>query len=382
MPTSARHRRILPLLAVTMMIFLSSSAPASAEGEDQLIRHARIELAKFTTWLRNNNAEGYVGEVGWPGGPGGDAEKWNALAERWYRDADAAGLWVTAWATGEWWGAYPLATYRDQTDQPGVDTASTQAEVIERHPTIPGRRRGVSVAGAEFAAPSVAPTSEFSNLSPGTYGHHYHYDGDGTFTYLATRGINLVRIPFRWERMAPRPGGPLDQAELRRLKQAVTHANRAGLRVVLDMHNYGGYYLNDGRQGVRRTLGTAKLPLATFADAWRRLSLHFRANTAVAGYGLMNEPAEMAPVGSTPPGVLWERASQAAVTAIRSNEDRKWVMVSAYPWGSVWSFGASHPRAWIHDPARRIRYEAHQYFDHDNSGTYRLGYDEEAQALR
>jgi len=151
---------------------------------------------------------------------------------------------------------------------------------------------------------------------------------------------------------------------------------------VLDMHNYGGYYLSDGRQGVRRTLGTAKLPLSSFADVWRRLSVHFRSNTAVVGYGLMNEPAEMASARSTPPRVLWERASQAAVTAIRANRDQRWVMVSAYPWGSVWSFGASHPRAWIRDPARRVRYEAHQYFDHDNSGTYRLGYAGESRQLR
>jgi Cellulase (glycosyl hydrolase family 5) len=381
MPMRVRHRRILPLLAVTMMIALSAPAPAVEAGEDRLTRHARTELAKFTTWLRDNDAKGYIGEVGWPGGSGGDAERWNALAERWYQDADAAELWVTAWATGEWWGAYPLAAYRDQTDAPGVDTAWTQAAVIERHLTVPGRQRGVNVAGAEFAAPNITPTSDFSNLNRGTYEREYHYDGDGTFAYLASRGVKLVRIPFRWERIAPRPGRSLDQAELRRLKEAVARANRAGLRVVLDMHNYGGYYLSNGRHGVRHTLGMPKLPLSTFADVWRRLSLHFRANTAVAGYGLMNEPAEMATVRSIPPRVLWERASQAAVSAIRSNRDRKWIMVSAYPWGSVWSFRASHPRAWIHDPARRIRYEAHQYFDHDNSGTYRLDYAGESKEL-
>jgi len=388
MPSRTCHRRVPFSLAVALLLAALLGGVGAADtaeaptNDDQLTQHARTELGKFTTWLRSNQAKGLIGEVGWPSGPDGEAERWNAVAERWYRDADAADLWVTAWATGEWWGSYPLAAYRDQTDRPGIDTMGAQAAVIERHSTTPSRQRGVNVAGAEFAAPSVEPKSGFSNTNRGTYERDYHYDGQGTFAYLASRGVKLVRLPFRWERIAPRLGGPLDRAELRRLKGAVARADRAGLRVVLDMHNYGGYYLSDGRQGVRRTLGTAKLPLSSFADVWRRLSVHFRSNTAVVGYGLMNEPAEMASARSTPPRVLWERASQAAVTAIRANRDQRWVMVSAYPWGSVWSFGASHPRAWIRDPARRVRYEAHQYFDHDNSGTYRLGYAGESRQLR
>lgn len=383
MPASARQRRVLACLTVALALLLPGAGPAAGSGnvsgdDDPLTARARAELAGFTAWLRDNDAQGYIGEVGWPGGPGGDAARWNALAERWYGDADAAGLWVTAWATGEWWGTgYPLAAYLDGGGSPGVDTPAAQAEVIERHPTTTGRPRGVSVAGAEFTAPSVAATSRFSNANPGVLGRDYHYDGDATFAFLAARGVALVRVPFRWERIAPRPGGPLDRAELGRLKAVVARAGRAGLRVVLDLHNYGGYYLSDGRRGVRRTLGSARLPLSAFADLWQRLSLHFRANTAVVGYGLMNEPAELAPVRSTPPRVLWERASQAAVAAIRANGDPKWVMVSAYPWGGVGSFRSSHPRAWVRDPARRVRYEAHQYFDHDNSGTYRVGYAEQ-----
>lgn len=174
-------------------------------------------------------------------------------------------------------------------------------------------------------------------------------------------------------------GRDLDRAEVQRLETAVGRARRAGLLVILDMHNYGGYYLSDGGDGVRWTLGSRRVPLARFADAWRRISAHFRNNPAVVGYGLMNEPTEMASVGAMPPQVVWERASQAAVGAIRANHDRKWVMVSSYPWGGVWQFSASHPRAWIRDRARRVRYEAHQYFDHDSSGTYQHDYARERE---
>jgi Cellulase (glycosyl hydrolase family 5) len=382
-----RRDRFRPILLVLAILVLAPTIPVDsartldAEGttsaEDALVRRASGGLAHFTRWLEANNAKGYVGEVGWPEGT--ESPRWNALADRWYRDADSAGLWVTAWATGEWWGTtYPLAVYQDRTLEAGVDTPGSQARVLEQHPTAPGRLRGVNVAGAEFTAPSVAPTSSFSNANPGVYQRDYHYDSQATFTYLAARGIRLVRIPFRWERVAPRLGGPLDRAEVGRLKAAVSRARQAGLLVVLDMHNYGGYYLSDGRSGVRRALGSAQVPIAVFAEAWRRLSVHFRSNPAVVGYGLMNEPVDMPNVGASPAAVVWERASQAAVSAIRGNRDRKWVMVSSYPWGGIWQFGSSHPRAWIRDPARRVRYEAHQYFDHDNSGTYRDGYDGES----
>jgi Cellulase (glycosyl hydrolase family 5) len=385
MPRAARFRRVLLILAILLLALAvpTGAWPTPADGgtadENALVRRAGIGLAHFTDWLQANNAKGYIGEVGWPEST--ESDRWNALADRWYRDADSADLWVTAWATGEWWGTYPLAVYQDRTLQAGVDTPGSQARVLEQHPTTPGRLRGVNVAGAEFTAPSVAPTSPFSNANPGVYQRDYHYDGQATFTYLAGRGVRLVRIPFRWERVAPRLGGPLDRAEVGRLKAAVGRARHAGLLVVLDMHNYGGYYLSDGRSGVRRALGSAQVPIAVFAETWRRLSVHFRSNPAVVGYGLMNEPVDMPSVGTASAAVVWERASQAVVTAIRANRDRKWVMVSSYPWGGVWQFGSSHPRAWVRDPAKRVRYEAHQYFDHDNSGTYRNGYEGESSLV-
>jgi aryl-phospho-beta-D-glucosidase BglC (GH1 family) len=380
----SRRSRCRRWLLVVVLLLSVPAAPAgatdaadggSAAGQDTLTSRAREGLAQFTRWLAANDAKGYIGEVGWPEEPGSDTGRWNALAERWYRDADVAGLWVTAWATGEWWGtAYPLTPYQARDPNAGVDTATSQAGVLEAHQTTAGYLRGVNVAGAEFAAPSVDPTSAFSNTNPGVYQRAYHFDGQATFDYLASRGVKLVRLPFRWERVAPRLGRYLDQSEVRRLKAAVSRARRAGLRVVLDMHNYGGYYLSDGHRGVRRAIGSRQLPVASFADAWRRLSIHFRKDPGVVGYGLMNEPVNLPAVGRTSPAVVWERASQVAVKVIRANGDRKWVMVSSYPWGGVWSFASSHPKAWIRDPLNRVRYEAHQYFDHDNSGTYRIDY--------
>jgi hypothetical protein len=389
MATADRWRRSLSIAALLLvaqvapLVSQAADTRATPVEDDALTLHARAGLASFTGWLRVNHVPGYIGEIGWPEEDGQETQLWNALAERWYQDADSANLWVTAWATGEWWGTgYPLAAYQDRSLRPGVDTPRSQARVIERHPSTHGRLRGVNLAGGEFGAPDIAPTSSYSNLRPGIYGRDYHYDRQETLSYLRSRGIRLLRIPFRWERIAPRLGRDLNRAEVQRLGATVDRARRAGLLVILDMHNYGGYYLSDGGAGIRRSLGSPRVPLARFFDVWRRISLQFRNNPTVLGYGLMNEPTEMASVGGMLPRAVWERASQAAVSAIRANRDQKWVMVSSYPWGDVWQFSKSHRRAWIRDPASRVRYEAHQYFDNDNSGTYQHNYTREQDLLQ
>jgi hypothetical protein len=160
----------------------------------------------------------------------------------------------------------------------------------------------------------------------------------------------------------PTLGGPLNAAEVQRITDAVGRAAAAGMRVVLDIHNYGAYWLSDGAQGVRRPIGSPEVTVAHFASLWANLSAAFAANAGVAGYGLMNEPVAMAGPGA------WEQASQAAVTAIRQNGDSKLVLVPGYNWSGAQQWTAQHPRAWIADA--NIRYEAHHYWDRDSSGAY------------
>lgn len=338
---------------------------------DALCTRVRAELASFTNWLSANGAQGLVGEVGWPGAD----PRWNALAERWYRDADTAGLWVTAWATGEWWGTgYPLSVYVDAVAPAGLDTARPQASVVQAHPTTATVQRGVNVAGGEFGAPNVNATSSFSNANPGAYDQAYHYDAQATFTYLAGRGVKVVRIPFRWERIQPTLGAELNLDEVRRLKDVVARAGAAGQKVILDLHNYGGYYLYDPARGlgVRQGIGSTAVPDTAFADLWRRVSGYFKGNPNLLGYGLMNEPVAM------PGGALgWERASQAAVDKIRTNGDGATIFVAGYNWDGVQTFASVHPDKWIVDYSHQTRYEAHHYWDRDNSGDYPDSYDAE-----
>jgi len=361
-------------LAVVLVLSVSlvlGCAPGAGAEPDALTRRVSGELTVFTDWLARNRARGYIGEVGWPDDSRGEGDEWNSVARAWYAQADAAGLGVTSWAAGEWWGTtYPMAAYEDRAPGGGVDSADSQAAVVEAHRSGGGGFRGVNVAGGEFGAPNVAPTSSFSNANPGAYDRAYHYDTDGTFRYLASRGVKVVRLPFRWERLQPRLGQALNQTEVGRLKAVVARARRAGIGVVLDAHNYGAYYLHDGRQGVRRAIGSPQVTTAHFADLWWRLSVHFGADPGVVGYGLMNEPVQMPSLNGRPAAETWEAASNRAIASIRGRGDRKLVLVAGYDWSSTVRWPRNHPDGWVVDRADNFRYEAHHYFDRDGSGTY------------
>jgi Cellulase (glycosyl hydrolase family 5) len=346
---------------------------ARAQG-DPLSARAVSDLAAFTDWLATGprRGKGFIGEVGWPGATrtGGDS-RWNGLAAEWYRRARTAKLWVAAWAAGDFWApSYKLLAYRWSRLEGG--TPNPQAAVIEAQPL--SRLRGINLAGAEFAAPVSEPTSRFSNANRGVHGREYTYPSRELMEYVSGRGISFIRVPVRWERLQPRLGRPLDADEALRLRRCVADAEAAGLAVIVDVHNYGAYYVaSSDRSGLRRPIGSRDVPIAHFADLWARLSALLKHDGTVLGYGLMNEPVGMRGAGA------WEAASRAAVRAIRANRDQRRIFVQSYFWGGARQFSQYHARGpWIADG--NVWYEAHQYFDRDSSARYLASYEAEARA--
>jgi len=376
--TKATIGRVIAVLiaAATLLPLMSGTASAGFRPRsgrtipDALTTKATTELDAFTAWLRKNKVQGYVGEVGWPS----DDPRWNTLAEAWYKRADAANLAVSTWVAGEWAYGHQLGGYARSSMRLGspLDTARSNAVVAERHIGKTKALRGVNTTGPEMGTPANDPTSTFSNRNVGVVDQNYHYDSAATYQYLASRGIQLVRLPFRWERVQRTPFGPLDVAEMARLKQTVRDAATAGIKVVIDMHNYGGYYLYDAAagKGVRRVIGSKELPVAAFTDVWTKLARYFSGEASVHGYALMNEPIGLPKVGATTPAKLWEKITQQTVTAIRAQADRRFISVPGYEWSSMTNWAKNHPTTWIKDPARNFSYEAHQYWDASRSGVY------------
>jgi hypothetical protein len=374
---TAARRRVLALCCAGVVAVIAGvvgCAPASAPPRpcpsDPVLTRSLRDLSQFTKWLERYHVRGYIGEVGWPGTK--DAAEWNRVGQGWYAAADRAHLWVTAWSAAELWPQdYPLAIYRGSHDDLRLHIAGPQAAVVTAHPSTALYLRGVNDADGAFGAEAAT----YSNTRPGRDGTDYRYDSAASFRYLADHGVRLVRLAFTWERIQPRLAGSLDAREVGRLRAAVVAAHAVGLEVVLDLHNSGGYHVATGGAVRRVALGSPELPAIDLVDVWTRLSTAFRGVSGIAGYDLMNEPHDLpGPADGRGGATTWERVSQQTVSALRAHGDRTTVVVEGYAYASVAGWDGMQPRPWINDPAGRVRYEAHQYFDQDHSGVYAQPY--------
>ncbi len=230
-------------------------------------------------------------------------------------------------------------------------------------------RRGVNVAGAEFG----------NTVLPGVLGTQYTFNSENTFRYFSEQGLGLMRVPLQWERLQPVLSGPLNDAYLANIKRDIAWARVHGGELILELHNFGRYSSKgDARQSDiidnPDSSGVVRVRAVDLADVWVRLSNEFKFEPGVWAYGLMNEPHDMARGN-------WKAISQTVLSAIRANQDDKVVLIPGDSWSSGNRWVTTHgPNAWIQDPSDNFIYEAHQYFDRDESGTYAQNYDTELRS--
>ncbi len=209
--------------------------------------------------------------------------------------------------------------------------------------------RGINLAGAEFG-----------DLG-GAYEQSYIYPSKQTIHYFADKGLNTIRLPFRWERLQPVLGSDLDENELNRIRATVAEAASLHLNIILDVHNYAGF--------AGDMIGSRTVPIADFADLWRRLAEEF-GNQPDITFGLMNEPTGIKTE-------TWLQAANAAIAAIRETGAKNLVLVPGTSWTGAHSWfsntddgnNASVMKGVI-DPVHHYAYEFHQYLDSNFSGTH------------
>lgn len=109
------------------------------------------------------------------------------------------------------------------------------------------------------------------------------------FAKIASWGSRVIRLVIQADPAQPQGRKLIDSSTLSFtvqgmdiLDQAVGLAKAAGLKVVLDMHTYPGHegakiWLNDQYWTV-------------FKNNWKSIAKHFKNETSVLGYDLMNEP--------------------------------------------------------------------------------------------
>ena len=175
---------------------------------------------------------------------------------------------------------------------------------------------GVNLAGADFG------TGQNGENLPGAFGTAYIYPNQDEVDYFASKRMNIVRLPFRWERLQKSLNSNFDSAELGRLQGFVDATTAKGVFVLLDPHNYARYHGD--------VIGTNSVPFTAFADFWGRLADLFKDNPRVI-FGLMNEPSRMRTD-------QWREAANIAIAEIRERNAGNLILVpgNGFTGGHSW----------------------------------------------
>ncbi len=218
---------------------------------------------------------------------------------------------------------------------------------------------GVNLAGAEFFHHKMEGVGRFNK--------DYFYPSAEEFDYWKSKNLMLIRLPFKWERIQRKLGGDLLREEIDYIKYLLEEADKRGMKILLDMHNYGRRK-DDGKD---RIIGDS-LSIADFGEAWSRISKELKDCKGLYGYGLINEPHDMLK------NVPWKEIAQAAIDSIRKNDTATAIVVGGDFWSSAerWLQMSDDLKS-LNDPSHNLIFEAHCYFDEDGSGIYRRSYDEE-----
>jgi endoglucanase len=216
---------------------------------------------------------------------------------------------------------------------------------------------GVNLAGADFG----------TNF-PGTYNVDYTYPTSVELDYYHDKGLNLIRLPIKWERIQPILNGNLNESELLRIKNFLLLAQNRNMNVIIDLHNYCRYHIN----GTDRIIGSNELSIANIKNLWTKLSLALNTYTNIWAYGIMNEPHDLLQ------NATWFDIAQEIIYGIRLNNLKTNILVAGDSYSSAerWMQYSNNLKN-LTDPSNKLIFEAHVYFDKDASGLYVNDYDNE-----
>jgi hypothetical protein len=160
--------------------------------------------------------------------------------------------------------------------------------------------------------------------------------------FIKAAGFNTVRVPLNW-RLFVEPGATANDDKFEGpgwalLDRLVQWCHQDGLHVIVDLHAAPG-----GQTGVNHDDGTG-FPLTFYVPRyrdltvalWRELAAHYRNETAVLGYDLLNEPiSPYNDVNYLDPQL--EPLYRDIVAAIRSVDDNHVVLLAGAQWSTNFS---------------------------------------------
>nr|WP_145008361.1 cellulase family glycosylhydrolase [Pseudomonas psychrotolerans] len=202
---------------------------------------------------------------------------------------------------------------------------------------------GLNLSGAGFA----------SQVLPGINGTNYIFPSEAYFSQWSARGVKLIRFPIIWERLQPTLGGALDPTYAALIDRTFGYADKYGMKIILDLHNYMRY------RGV--VIGTGNVAYAQYQDVLTRIAQRWSSHTSLYAYDIMNEPHDAV--------AQWSVAAQYGINGVRSVDSTRPIMIE----GNGWAEATRWPQ-WndallaLKDPANNLIFQAHTYFDGEGGG--------------
>ena len=123
--------------------------------------------------------------------------------------------------------------------------------------------------------------ADFGSSFPGEYNKDYTYPTDQDLEYWQKKGLKLIRLPFKWERLQLDLKGPLNQHDLNKMKELVRAAEKRDMVVLLDLHNYCRRYMNNEHT----LIGNNGLTIGDLASFWQAIAKEFSTFKNIYGYG-------------------------------------------------------------------------------------------------
>ncbi|KTS78055.1 cellulase [Pseudomonas oryzihabitans] len=208
----------------------------------------------------------------------------------------------------------------------------------------------VSLVGLNLSGAGFAP-----QVLPGINGTNYIFPVEAYFQQWSARGVKLIRFPIIWERLQPKLGGPLDSAYVALVNQTFGYAQKHGIKIILDLHNYARY------RG--QVIGTSGVPYARYQEIMTHIARQWSGQSSLYAYDIMNEPHDAM--------AYWPTAAQYGINGVRAVDSTRPVIVEGNGWSSATRWAEFNDSLLnLKDPANNIIFSAHSYFDENAGGSY------------
>ncbi len=140
-------------------------------------------------------------------------------------------------------------------------------------------------------------------------------------SYYNSKGVKLIRLEVRWDKLQPELGGLLDEDELKWVEVFVNQANQQKMQVIIDLHQRSTYNdLNFGNTGINPD---------DLANFWKKFAGRLIQDNipGICGFGMANEPNNV-------PGFLgiWPKQVNPVIKVISSVDHAHLIFVPEDNW--------------------------------------------------